>query len=136
MTKAFKKGDKVTIISDWDKKGTCSYQDAIVHSCGKKQMVLTCAETGKELGHHFRPERDQYGRAAVFPRMTRDEAIAATLSFAKVIVENEIVQANNRLSQHTDERDEAFWRKYLQEIHEPRAAHIDELKRKVMESAS
>jgi len=54
MAKGFKKGDEVTFINTWDDKGTFSYTHAVVHSCGKKQMVLTGLD-GKELGRHFHP---------------------------------------------------------------------------------
>lgn len=54
--KAFKKGEKVTYIASWDNKGTFCFQQAIVESCGTKQMVLRHAETGELMGRLFRPE--------------------------------------------------------------------------------
>ena len=53
--KAFKKGDRVTLIRSWDGRGTAYYNQAIVHSCGLKRLILTDEETGKELGRDFPP---------------------------------------------------------------------------------
>lgn len=54
--KAFNKGEKVTYIASADGKGTFYFQQAIVESCGTKQMVLRNAETGELMGRHFMPE--------------------------------------------------------------------------------
>lgn len=85
-TRAFKKGQPVTEISDWDQKGTVGYRHAVVYSCGAKQMVLTCATTGAELGNHFRPEVATFGQLGTFPRMTDDEAIAACLAAGAAVL--------------------------------------------------
>lgn len=96
MTKAFKKGQEVTYIADWDRKGTYMYQHAIVYSCGKKQMVLTDAETGREMGRNYNPSlgRLEAGTemkngveyhcqpGGTFPRMTDEEAEAQCLKMA------------------------------------------------------
>ena len=55
MTAAFKKGQKVTLVVDWDRKGTIAVTPAMVYSCGKRIMVLTHALTGEELGRNYRP---------------------------------------------------------------------------------
>jgi hypothetical protein len=94
----FKKGDLVTLIADWDCKGTVYYQQAVVFSCGKKQMILTHEKSGEELGRHFRPElgslemippSDQcYGwrqAGGVFPRMTPEQAVVSGLKVAESI---------------------------------------------------
>jgi hypothetical protein len=88
MTKAFTKGQEVTHIAAWNRSGTVYYRDAIVHSCGKVQMVLTDAETGEEMGRHFHPGADRkYGFAQTFPRMTKEEAVAKCLEVgAEVLV--------------------------------------------------
>ena len=57
MTKAFKKGDEVTLIGSWDSKGTIWVREAIVGSCGTKRMALMDAETGACLGRNFEPVR-------------------------------------------------------------------------------
>lgn len=81
--KAFTKGTKVTLIGSWDGKGTFFVQDAIVYSCGAKQMVLACERTGKELGRHFAPSVGTgtinpmiFGETQTFPRMERAAALA------------------------------------------------------------
>lgn len=88
----FKKGQEVTYITNYDRKGTFCYQQAIVYSCGKKRMVLTDEATGEEMGRNFKPvlgalEPDIDGNilrkvGGAFPRMTDAEAEAACLSAA------------------------------------------------------
>lgn len=56
MSKQFKKGDKVTILSSWDDAGTVYAIQAVVHSCGSKRMLLTSEATGAELGNEYHPE--------------------------------------------------------------------------------
>ena len=90
---AFKKGQEVTYIQNWDSNGTFTYTHAVVYSCGQKQMVLTDAGNGREMGRRFKPELghleagygDRNGIAfhvlpgGTFPRMTDEEAEAACL---------------------------------------------------------
>jgi hypothetical protein len=95
MAKAFTKGQEVTYISDWDRKGTVTFRHAVVYSCGAKQMVLTDAETGEEMGRHFRPAIGSLEVVAqgnlrampggTFPRMTDEEAVEAGLKIAAAI---------------------------------------------------
>ena len=54
--KVFTKGQAVTYIVNFDDKGLFVFRQAVVYSCGKKQMVLTDAATGEEMGRHYRPE--------------------------------------------------------------------------------
>lgn len=82
--KAYKKNDEVTYIADWDEKGTFYYRHAIVHSCGNVQMVLTDAESGKEMGRHFDPTIGLVRNTwrGTFPRMTDEKAEKLCLSIA------------------------------------------------------
>ena len=88
MKTAFKKGDLVTVLGTWDRKGTVWYQHAIVYSCGLKRMILTNAATGEELGGDFRnPKVGNVKEASgnggnwygVFPRMSDVEAEAVCI---------------------------------------------------------
>jgi hypothetical protein len=128
MSKAFNKGDKVTHIASWDDKGTVTYRNALVHSCGMKQMILTDEATGEEIGRHFAPvlgslEESVRRCGVTFPRMTEEEAIAACLKVGALWVEAEreriaacrAYYANERASYHAAlDEDEA-------KLHEPRA---------------
>lgn len=75
MTKAFKKGQKVTVIMDWDQKGMAYVRQATVYSCGYKQLKLTCDVTGEEFGHNLRPAIAETGAPGVRPRLD-GEALA------------------------------------------------------------
>lgn len=128
MTKAFNKGDEVTYISDWDRKGTVFFRHAIVYSCGKKQMVLTDAETGEEMGRHFRPYRAETGNAGTFARMTDDEAAAAALALAENILARETAHFERCLQNDTaGEGYKNAIRKSMAQLHEPRSAIYGEL---------
>lgn len=121
----FKKGDAVCWISDWDRKGTVHIVRAIVHSCGKKQMVLTNAETGKELGRHFYPHELQswgYGFqtetcAIVTLVSDKAEVEALALSLAERIYERENAEYERRIA-NTPEH-EAYFRKQQALLHAP-----------------
>lgn len=126
--KAFNKGDEVTYINDWDRKGTTFFRHAIVYSCGKKQMVLTDAETGEEIGRHFTPARAEIGGAGTFARMTDAEAISAALILAGNIIASQTAHLERCLQ--NDAAGEGYKnsiRKDLAQLHEPRAASYREL---------
>lgn len=92
MSKTFTKGEQVTLISSWDNKGTVTFRDAVVYSCGKKQMVLTDAVSGEEIGRHFVPERGSLDTVSAFnwqgvwPRLDRAQAEALCLEAGAKIV--------------------------------------------------
>lgn len=132
MTKAFTKGQEVTYISDWDRKGTVTYRHAVVYSCGKKQMVLTDAETGEEMGRHFAPDHgsletvEMGGYAfrmagGTFPRMTDEEAVEAGLKIAAAIQEYERQHYAQCLAGNHSAGYYASIRKSLAELHDLRA---------------
>lgn len=124
MAKAFKKGDEVTYVSDWDRKGTAYYRQAIVYSCGTKQMVLTDAETGEEMGRHFRPVVGDL--VGTFPRMTEAEAIEKCLAAGAAIVAKEAARYNHCLTLGQSEGYNNAVRKDLAKLHEPRAVSYKE----------
>jgi len=128
MTKAFNKGDEVTYISDWDRKGTVYFRHAVVYSCGEKQMVLTDAETGEEMGRHFDPVRAEIGDAGTFARMTDAEAAAAALFLADSILIRETLHYHRCLQNETaGEAYKNAIRRDLVALHEPRAASYRDL---------
>ena len=85
----FKKGELVTHISDWDGNGTVYFYQAVVHSCGKKQMVLTHATTGEEMGRHFAPVAGDQTRGGTFAHMTDEQAKAFGFGLAENILQRE-----------------------------------------------
>lgn len=106
MSKAFKKGELVTYVASWDDKGTIYYVNAVVHSCGARQMVLTNEATGQEMGRHYRPEVGSvetltpFGWCATFKRMTDEQDEALCLEQAAKLpalwqAENECRAAHN-----------------------------------------
>ena len=127
MTKAFNKGDAVTFISDWDRKGSTFFRHAIVYSCGKKQMVLTDAETGEEMGRHFKPVRAEIGNAGTFARMTDAEATAAAVALAENIIVSETAQCERCLQSDTaGEGYKNAIRIHLAALHAPDATSYSE----------
>jgi hypothetical protein len=120
----FKKGDLVTYISDWDRKGTVTYRSAIVHSCGKKQMVLTCADSGEEMGRFFKPVRAEKGQFGTFPRLTEEQAVEYGLAAAQGLLQYERERCETILagpSARCDSGYRAAIQKNLDALHEPRA---------------
>lgn len=123
-TKAFTKGDLVTIISNWDRKGTVVYRPGVVHSCGKKQMTIYCPIKGDEIGHHFEPKRAEGNVVGVHARMTDEAAIAIALVAGADIVADEKARMERAIAHYgypeTDGYTKAV-RKGIAELHEPRA---------------
>lgn len=129
MSKAFKKGQLVTYVASWDNKGTVTFRDAIVHSCGAKQMVLTDAATGKEMGRHFAPvlgsldNVSAFNWGGTFPRMTEEEATAVCLKVGELVVKAEREHIAARRIQYASASAgyHAALDKGEAELHEPRA---------------
>jgi hypothetical protein len=121
MTKAFTKGEAVTFLGDWDRKGSAFFRHAVVYSCGAKQMVLTDAVTGEEIGRHFKPVKAEGAEEGTRARMTDEEAAALTLVIGAAVVASETAHFNNCLARHPDNAGYcASIRKSLSELHEPR----------------
>lgn len=130
MAKAFKKAQEVTYISDWDRKGTVTFRHAVVYSCGMKQMVLTDAVTGEEMGRHFNPAVGNfetiktphgiYMAGGTFPRMTDDEAVEAGLKIADAIQQYEREHFDRCLSGGHGGGYDASIRKSINELHDLR----------------
>jgi hypothetical protein len=124
MSKAFTKGQKVTLIGSWDNKGSVYFSQAVVHSCGKKQMILTDETTGEEIGRHFRPAVGSldtvtsFNWEGTFDRLSDDDAAALCLSAgAAVIVAVKAEIANVR--RHSGDANYRW--EEIEALHEPRA---------------
>lgn len=131
MAKAFKKDQLVTFISDYDRKGTVYFVNAIVYSCGNKQMVLINEATGQEMGRHFKPTLGNievvYGGpnevigfpGGTFPRMTKEEAIEVGMKIAANIQQYNIARLNRCIEMNgTNAGYVAAIRKDLDALHE------------------
>jgi hypothetical protein len=113
----FKKNQEVTVISIWSRgepgAGSADYRkvqlsidDAVVHSCGKQQMILR-SEADTYKGKFFRPQVEQYSVERVLPRMSHEEAVAVAEQLANQFVDREIAQLVNQI-ERTRDQSEAF----------------------------
>lgn len=124
--KAFNKGEAVTLVGSWDNKGTFYFTQAVVYSCGTKQMVLTCAESGAELGRHYFPQVGNvdtlhaFNWRATFKRMTDEEANALCLELGAKLPAV-FAAENARREQHNEKIGYVtLCALRLDELHEPR----------------
>lgn len=78
----YTKGQAVTVIRDWDNKGTYTYQFCTVVAAGKKNLILADAKTGEALGANFRAYSDR----TVIDGHCKDTAIAACLKGANELL--------------------------------------------------
>ena len=99
MTKAFTKGDRVTVIQEWSRNGTTYVRNATVYSCGTKVMRLTCDLTGDEFGQDLIPVVAAPGTEGVRP-LLEGEALAAEAQAVAVLVWNRQRASLDRLLQH------------------------------------
>lgn len=75
----FTKGDRVWLINLWSHQD-CSFtvREAVVYSCGAKQMILTDPATGKEIGRNFLPTTKQ-NHGMVVSAVAHDETEALNI---------------------------------------------------------
>jgi len=123
MSKDFIKGQAVTFVQDWDRKGTVYFRHAVVFSCGTKQMVLTDAKTGEEMGRHFNPSLGvRYSNEGqTFPRLSDEEAIAVCLKLGAERVQSEKTRLEHCLTLGYSEDYDNATRREIAQLHEPRA---------------
>lgn len=102
----FTKGQRVNFVQNWDSKGTVSVTPAIVYSCGKKQMVLTHAETGVELGRQFRPQREGWHNEWT---LTADEDANAFAMEQAIRIRNEFIAHETKMIAESNGSE--YWQK-------------------------
>jgi hypothetical protein len=129
MAKAFNKGDAVTIISSWDRKGTVTFRHGVVHSCGTKVMRIFDAFKGDEIGGAFRPVRAQAGEFGVYPGMTDAEATEAGIACAAAEQASQRAHFDRCLAQGHGAGYDAGIRKHIDELHQLEAREYWDLKR-------
>lgn len=77
----FKKGQKVLVLARWDHLAKFYVREAVVHACGKKQMVLAKLD-GECIGRNYLPAEKQWGDMVVVPMMDLEAAKARALEMA------------------------------------------------------
>lgn len=82
----FTKNQDVTLLQNWDHKGTVRIVDLVVYSCGRKQMVLVNAAGEKFEGRFFQPVEDQIMFSRVVPRLSPADAQAAARELGAAVV--------------------------------------------------
>lgn len=115
-TKRFTKGQHVTVLVNWDRKGTVAYYHAAVHSCGAKRMVLYSSVTGDEIGREFSPDNPY-----IVPRLTDAALTQFGLATAETFLREEREHLNRCLNNTT--AGEGYLRAIradLAKLHEPR----------------
>lgn len=134
IVKAFKKGDTVTVIGNWDSKGTVSYRHCVVHSCGLKRLVLIDAVTDQCVGRDFRPKKAKslidviedtshihFGEFT-FARLSEDEIKSIVIPFAEHILVLEKKDIERDLLDDTNHPSRVRGlESRLAALHEPRA---------------
>jgi hypothetical protein len=86
MGRAFTKGDRVFHLDEADREGGAFYAEAIVYSCGNKRMVLTCADTGRELGRNYAPAVAEFGTVGTIPATTIEQRDAHGLEISRRLI--------------------------------------------------
>jgi|SRR6478735_11351647 len=98
----FKKNQEVTVIALWSQgrpdsklsqQVRFSVDHAVVHSCGKVQMILA-SETESYKGKNFRPQIEQYGDEQVHPRMSTEDALRLADELAVAYCAKQVAQLN------------------------------------------
>lgn len=134
--KDFTKNQKVTRIINWDRKGTFVYQDAVVYSCGHKQMVLTDEVTGEEIGRHFSPLKAEVGAEGTYPRLTVEEATEICLDLAAKFLDSYRAGDRKRIENTPGQEGyHAALRREEEKLHEPEAMSHQEACERIKASA-
>jgi hypothetical protein len=120
----FVKGETVYRIHSWDGKGTFFVEPCIVHSCGKKRMVLYSIDRSRCVGTDFRPVEEQQGRGTIVRCADRVEAEVRALKLASEWIPAEIKRREETLAHHSDSglASPAYTRKMNEHIAELKSA--------------
>lgn len=125
MAKVFNKGDLVTHITNWDRRGTFIFQTAVVYSAGMKQMVLTDEPTGEEMGRNYKPVIGDDDGTGTFHRMTDAEARAHCLKLGAAWIPS-FIDSHEKMIAFNKERwpesgpgYENCMRRDIEQLHDP-----------------
>ena len=123
---AFKKGDQVTLYQRYNNLGALRVTHCVVHSCGKKQMVLTDLTSGEEVGRHFKPVNGEgWTNEWVLPTVDAEATEAKALELAQLSIDREVAHLTRRLEwAQTSDQSEHYIRATSEELALPRAPRI------------
>lgn len=126
MTAAFKKGELVTVLKDWDRKGTVTFRQARVYSCGLKRMILTSLKTGEEFGRDFDAVKATGHEQGVHPVMTDEAALTICLEIGADVLEYQrAFLARCLAGNHGTGYDNSI-NQQINDLHEPRGIAFPE----------
>lgn len=120
---SFVKGQPVTYLQNWDHQGTVRIYDLIVHSCGKKQMILVDGAGVKFQGRNFLPGEFQHS-GRVVTRLSDADAEVAALQLGAEIVNDERARMERALAHWAKPETDGYtiaMRQSIAKLHEPRA---------------
>jgi hypothetical protein len=86
---AFTKGQKVTLLQNWNCLGKVRVAQLTVHSCGRKRMILVDDAGEKFEGQFWRPRSDQGAFTEVHAQMAPEAAEEAALDLGARILASE-----------------------------------------------
>lgn len=118
QTKQFTKGQKVTYFGPWNNKGVVYFTHAIVHSCGHKQMVLICEESGNVLGRHFETAVGEPDWGGTFPRVSETATKLHGFKYAKNYKAKRIESLEKILSNKRHENNTLYLKSIKEELEE------------------
>lgn len=115
----FKKDQPVTVINLWSRgsldsklsqKVSFTVEELVVHSCGKKQMILRAPNGEIYKGRNYLPQSEQRTRFhQVHPRMDRAEALALADRLTLEFCAEEAVNYANRVVRGNETRQDPRW---------------------------
>ncbi len=124
----FTKGQEVTLLQDWDRKGTVRIAELTVHSCGKKQMILTDCSGDKFEGQFFFPTGTDGRNYRIVARLSAEAAEAAAIEMGADVAKVER-EAMERAIAHCGHPESHGYTKAVRaeiaEIHEPRVIRYE-----------
>ena len=126
MKKQFKKGQHVTLLGHWDRKGTMTYRFVTVHSCGSKRMTLLDDESGECLGSNFTPYTElervlTHGTSTTITETNEEVVRSLCLGFAGEYLANERNNLNECMRRNASNSGYCkAIQKDIAELHEPR----------------
>lgn len=129
----FTKGQAVYLIVSWNDNGYFTVRPAVVHSCGKKVMVLHDPD-GTFIGRNFNPSQEQHGRNRVVHRgenvgagFNEYEAKEYAFALATDYAAEHRAEFNRRRAMETNDAGRRYWDDRLSALHVRVSTHAEAL---------
>lgn len=117
----FTKGEAVTYLQNWDRKGTVRIVNLVVYSCGKQRMVLVDEAGVKFPGMFFQPVTNQYDFGRVVSRLTAEQAEIEGLRLGAEIASEELRRLKHCIAANVTNKGYIIAiNKDIADLHEPR----------------